>query len=746
MALIAFSTGDSVVNLGFVERVKAVVFPDLEPENLHFPHANFIQNGLIIAQTHVACLRSNNVNFYDNDDMIISCDTAYFAGPENARIQAVYAYKVGTVCKRYHFTHSSPQAIACHAEAWGQCYEQDECGQNLFGTTFCNAESEDAATEFEARFTCGCHLIFAHTQDDRIYIAPRLPCDYALAVHWNGIKRHYENNDLLPSDDDLVDAISLFMQGQRALRIDRDLQLFKEIMRKPEKYGDWGGSFWQAIANLNHLCREKTRIRKTTNCGDAMSIEYDNSALPGFIPTPPRNCETPLVTLTVSDQDIDEGDEITLTYSSTVPDCDTSVVTVLANGVLLETVINNEDGTIAVSPVVDTTYTIRAVTDCGTVETTVAVNVEPDVAPPADDECELTTLVTAVTNQGGVYNTPSDGLLGFYFTVGDEDLVISHLGRWVIAGNSQTHELTLWNVDVQMAAVTVNTSGAATGAFLYGALATPIVLSANTSYFLRSEENAGGDTLYGGIDLPVIATTDVLEVIGAADSEVIGDPGSTYGPLSMRYCDAGNVGVPQNAGSDSIINLDFVSGAGVSVKTGAAAVGNSGDAWQTYNFKTTAESEGFNLDLNYANEVEVFSGIGRAALSTYHPDILTGMFSGGASTGHSDAMMSGAGVVSSFPASRQLRLVNMPTGTYDIIIYGPGAQMKLRAGVAGETLSAYKTGVASDNFTGAFANNINYVIFTGLVLTDSTINLVIDVAASADGASKISGMQIIKRT
>ena len=92
------------------------------------------------------------------------------------------------------------------------------------------------------------------------------------------------------------------------------------------------------------------------------------------------------------------------------------------------------------------------------------------------------SLVTSVTPSSTLRNDFS-GWVGFRFTVGSAPLVITELGRWVLSGNSASHALRIVGadgVDVPGATTTVNTSGATAGQFLYGALATPVVLAANT--------------------------------------------------------------------------------------------------------------------------------------------------------------------------------------------------------------------------------------------------------------------------
>lgn len=90
------------------------------------------------------------------------------------------------------------------------------------------------------------------------------------------------------------------------------------------------------------------------------------------------------------------------------------------------------------------------------------------------------------------------GWFGMEFTTGNTILSLSKLGRWVAPGNSGVHALRLIEASTGnvLASTSVDTAGAPAGQFLYGNLASLVTLAANTSYYLLSEETAGGDEWY----------------------------------------------------------------------------------------------------------------------------------------------------------------------------------------------------------------------------------------------------------
>jgi hypothetical protein len=150
-----------------------------------------------------------------------------------------------------------------------------------------------------------------------------------------------------------------------------------------------------------------------------------------------------------------------------------------------------------------------------------------------------TTFVTGETL--GTLQNGHVGGVGFEFTVGSSPITVYSLGRWVAAGNSGTHAVSLVQVSngATVGTVTVNTAGATAGAFTYTSLGTPVVLSANTAYYLLSQEASPGDQWYSGAT--ALTTTTAGTITNAEDSasggrysaETAGSYG--WGPVDFTY-------------------------------------------------------------------------------------------------------------------------------------------------------------------------------------------------------------------
>ncbi len=143
---------------------------------------------------------------------------------------------------------------------------------------------------------------------------------------------------------------------------------------------------------------------------------------------------------------------------------------------------------------------------------------------------------------GAVRNDYS-GWVGMTILTGSSGLTITDLGRFVLSGNSASHVVKLVNadtgLDVPGGMVTISTSGAPRGSFVYTSLGTPITLNANAVYYVMSQETSGGDSWYD-YNNTLVQTTSVATVTSAVYGDgssyvIAGLPRQTYGPVDFRY-------------------------------------------------------------------------------------------------------------------------------------------------------------------------------------------------------------------
>lgn len=119
----------------------------------------------------------------------------------------------------------------------------------------------------------------------------------------------------------------------------------------------------------------------------------------------------------------------------------------------------------------------------------------------ADREAEPHAVVDHEASLGTTRRNDTDDRVGMRVTVGSSDLVVTGIGRFHVTGNSGLHSLSLTETDgtiLGSVEVDMSTDNPDASDFVYGALPTPVTLSAGTAYNVSSQESAGGDLFYGG--------------------------------------------------------------------------------------------------------------------------------------------------------------------------------------------------------------------------------------------------------
>lgn len=250
----------------FRDRVQAIVFPEGEAENLVSTHNSYIKDALINLQTFVPCLRDNNVDFYRKDAMQEWCNIDIF-NSQRGSIHAVYAFKPGTECKKFYYDPKSTAFIDqwIERQKCTNCSDTDDpdtsrspsCHERVDADVPCTdpdyAQYGDDGTESDCTWKRS-NRYYAIGPNAKTFLAPRIPCDYVVAIHWEGTKTKWADSDPVPDDDALTIAVSKFVQAQRAIFLDHDTQLYDRIMN-PQL-----GEYAIARAELIHRCNRERRI------------------------------------------------------------------------------------------------------------------------------------------------------------------------------------------------------------------------------------------------------------------------------------------------------------------------------------------------------------------------------------------------------------------------------------------------------------------------------------------------------
>ncbi|HLG95329.1 MAG TPA: hypothetical protein VKX49_03340, partial [Bryobacteraceae bacterium] len=158
----------------------------------------------------------------------------------------------------------------------------------------------------------------------------------------------------------------------------------------------------------------------------------------------------------------------------------------------------------------------------------------------------LTVVSTTGTNfilslTPGTLRNNFSGWVGMSVAVGSSPLSVTALGRFVASGNTGTHTLKIVDGngnDISGASTQVNTAAFAAGGFAYGLLPSAIRLSANTTYYILSQETATGDRWY---DNDTTAKPQPIGLIlgpayGNGSYNVVSNMGThVYVPVDFQY-------------------------------------------------------------------------------------------------------------------------------------------------------------------------------------------------------------------
>jgi hypothetical protein len=103
-------------------------------------------------------------------------------------------------------------------------------------------------------------------------------------------------------------------------------------------------------------------------------------------------------------------------------------------------------------------------------------------------------LITSYTQSSFTRNNATVVVGGFWTNDTGGNVYITHIGRWVVSGNNQSHNLYITDTSGQsLGAVTLNTSGLDSGMFHYVQLGSEITVNNNGVVAILSSEREGFD-------------------------------------------------------------------------------------------------------------------------------------------------------------------------------------------------------------------------------------------------------------
>jgi LysM repeat protein len=149
--------------------------------------------------------------------------------------------------------------------------------------------------------------------------------------------------------------------------------------------------------------------------------------------------------------------------------------------------------------------------------------------------------ITSGVQVGGL-GAGSGNFQGLQFTTGANPVTVSNLGRWIIANTTTTQAHTLELVDqatdsaIASTTLAAGQAGGANGQFEYAALASPVSLAANHSYYLVSNEMTTGDQVENFSQMRpsnLITSIDGFVTYNGTAWTFTSRPGFVRGPLDF---------------------------------------------------------------------------------------------------------------------------------------------------------------------------------------------------------------------
>lgn len=202
----------------FRSTIQSLVAPEALAEELEVPFRSWVAGALCDIQTLIPWYRTFNLQFVTKDIVNEFCNASVFEGPVG-KITQLFAYKPNIDCKKFYYKRVSPAALDCWMERQrclcpatvppaNEIYDSPYCNYVIDGEVACTIPYL-TGTEDDCRFKSldDDDRIFAVGPDYKVYAAPRFPCDYVMLLQWQGINRKWLDNDLVPVDEQLQEAV-----------------------------------------------------------------------------------------------------------------------------------------------------------------------------------------------------------------------------------------------------------------------------------------------------------------------------------------------------------------------------------------------------------------------------------------------------------------------------------------------------------------------------------------------------------
>ena len=215
----------------YYTQISAAVFPEGEAENLVNVHKLAVKDALIDLQTKIHCLRTENADYIGQGSTIFHCGASTFDSVDG-NIERVYTMMLDGACSETEYRYIDQNRMNDLIHAYRCCIKSDAYGMNP------SAPNEGTGAPLYATgspstdkgFRAGLDHAFWSMDRGTIYVFPSIESFEQIVVQWNGIRRTFDENTVIPTtcEDRLVmNAVELYLESQVARRETKDMGTFQ---------------------------------------------------------------------------------------------------------------------------------------------------------------------------------------------------------------------------------------------------------------------------------------------------------------------------------------------------------------------------------------------------------------------------------------------------------------------------------------------------------------------------------------
>lgn len=233
-----------------------------------------VLNGAIEAQRHIPCLRAQHDDVYDACNTFWHCGTSVITKPDGeiTRVYTVDASSGEDWCNPIVYRPVQLQVLRRWTAWWKlvwrtELYAAPASGSGLPRGFDVPTTTSDALS---GRALTGMYAV--DNTSGRLIVSPWLQSTEKLVVEWTGIKKSFSAGDLVPSDEDYIRLLRLFVELEYSSKyVGSNFQLAR-------------AAYDEALRDLIITCRRSTHLSDQMPSQEEGDVAYENQL---FVPEAP---------------------------------------------------------------------------------------------------------------------------------------------------------------------------------------------------------------------------------------------------------------------------------------------------------------------------------------------------------------------------------------------------------------------------------------------------------------------------